>query len=49
MLIPVCCGADCKDLDASCEAWANSGECDNNVAYMIGASLQLEWTAIITG
>ena len=29
--------ADCKDLDASCEAWANNGECDNNVAYMIGA------------
>ncbi|PRW56888.1 putative prolyl 4-hydroxylase 4 [Chlorella sorokiniana] len=27
---------DCKDLDASCEAWANNGECDNNLAYMIG-------------
>lgn len=32
-----CCPADCKDLDASCEPWANSGECEKNVEYMIGA------------
>ncbi|KAI7841722.1 hypothetical protein COHA_004588 [Chlorella ohadii] len=27
---------DCKDLDASCDPWANNGECENNVEYMIG-------------
>ncbi len=31
----LCC-ADCKDLDASCDPWANNGECENNVEYMIG-------------
>ena len=38
---PACyllCPADCKDLDASCEPWANSGECEKNVEYMIGAA-----------
>lgn len=34
----LCC-ADCKDLDASCDPWANNGECENNVEYMIGESV----------
>lgn len=38
--VATCFCADCKDLDAACEAWANNNECTNNVAYMIGAGQQ---------
>uniref|UniRef100_A0A0D9W0A6 procollagen-proline 4-dioxygenase n=1 Tax=Leersia perrieri TaxID=77586 RepID=A0A0D9W0A6_9ORYZ len=27
---------ECSDLSENCAAWAASGECDNNVVYMIG-------------
>lgn len=28
---------DCKDKDAACESWAGNGECERNVAFMIGS------------
>ncbi|PSC72393.1 2-C-methyl-D-erythritol 4-phosphate chloroplastic [Micractinium conductrix] len=27
---------DCKDKDSACDSWAGSGECEGNVAFMIG-------------